>query len=82
MEGEGRGIPVLLRQYLKLGGRLLGLSVDREFHDALDALIAVDLTRTDPALLARYMGREGGELFLRRHGIVPRRAGAEPLAAG
>jgi putative hemolysin len=64
MEGGDRGIPVLLRHYLKLGGKLLGLNVDREFHDVLDALIAVDLTRTDPALLARYMGREGAEEFL------------------
>ncbi|MCC5863026.1 MAG: lysophospholipid acyltransferase family protein, partial [Gammaproteobacteria bacterium] len=27
---EGRGVPVLLRHYLKLGGRIIGFNVDRE----------------------------------------------------
>ncbi len=39
----GRGIPVLLRQYLKLGGRVIDCSVDPSFGDCLDSLIAVDL---------------------------------------
>ncbi len=37
IEGDGRGAPVLLRQYLRLGGRLLGFNVDPEFSDPLDA---------------------------------------------
>jgi hypothetical protein len=42
LEPSRVGIPVLLRQYLKLGGKLLGLNVDPEFLDALDGLIVVD----------------------------------------
>ena len=42
LEPSRAGIPVLLRQYLKLGGKLLGLNVDPEFLDALDGLIVVD----------------------------------------
>jgi putative hemolysin len=45
------GIPVLLRQYLKLGGKLLGFNVDPEFSNSLDGLIVVDLTKTEPKLL-------------------------------
>lgn len=59
------GIPVLLRQYLKLGGRLLGFSVDPEFSDALDGLIVVDLTKTDPRLLERYLGKAEASEFLK-----------------
>jgi putative hemolysin len=67
MESDRKGVPVLLRQYLKLNARLLGFSVDPDFGDALDALMMVDLTRVDPAILTRYLGREGARVFLARH---------------
>lgn len=56
---EGRDIPVLLRQYLRLGGRLLGANRDRRFNDAIDELIVVDLLAAPPALAARYLGEDG-----------------------
>ena len=43
VEPDEKGVPVLLRQYLKLGGRLLGFNVDADFNNALDGLIVVDL---------------------------------------
>ena len=61
---NGRGLPVLLRQYLKLGGEVLAFNVDPAFNDALDALIVVDLLRADPAQIGRYMGVEN----LKRYG--------------
>jgi hypothetical protein len=33
IEAEQRGIPVLLRQYLQLGGKLLGFNQDSHFGD-------------------------------------------------
>jgi putative hemolysin len=62
MEPCGEGIPVLLRQYLKLGGKLLGFNVDPQFANALDGLILVDLTKTEPKLLERYLGKDYGTL--------------------
>jgi putative hemolysin len=50
------GIPVLLRQYLRLGGKLVGFNVDSQFADVLDGLIVVDLTKADPKHLKRYLG--------------------------
>jgi putative hemolysin len=64
LEPAGTGIPVLLRQYLKLGGKLLAFSVDPQFSSALDGLIVVDLTRTDPKLLERYLGKTESARFL------------------
>lgn len=61
------GVPVLLRQYLKLGGRLLGFSCDRRFANALDGLIMVDLRRIEPTILARYMGKAGMATFRAYH---------------
>ncbi len=67
IEGDGKGVPILLKQYLKLGGKVLCFNVDQEFGDALDGLIVVDLTLTDPKLLRRYMGTEGLHSFLDYH---------------
>jgi putative hemolysin len=67
LESGQRGVPILLRQYLKLGGLLLGFNLDREFGDALDGLILVDLLQTDRTILQRYMGREKSREFLRYH---------------
>ena len=57
IEGDAKGVPVLLRQYLKTGGRLLGLSVDPRFSQTLDALILTDLRRAPAALLERCLGK-------------------------
>jgi putative hemolysin len=63
------GVPVLLRQYLRLGGRLLGFHVDRTFSNVLDGLIVVDLTKTDPKILERYLGKTEAATFLEHHGV-------------
>jgi putative hemolysin len=64
LEPEHQGVPVLLRQYLRLGGRLLGFHVDPEFGHALDGLIVVNLTQTEPKLLERYLGKSEAAQFL------------------
>jgi hypothetical protein len=53
---NGSGIPVLIRQYLQLGGCALAFNLDRKFSDALDCLLYVNLRRTNRKLLERYMG--------------------------
>jgi hypothetical protein len=68
IEKDGKGIPVLLRQYLKLNGRLICFNLDREFSDVVDGLLMVDLRKTDPRLLKRFMGEEGVERFIAVHG--------------
>lgn len=74
LEGDGKSLPVLLRHYLKLGGQVLAWNVDRKFADVLDALLVVDLRRTDPRLLRRYMGAEGAQRFAAWHAGEPRQA--------
>jgi putative hemolysin len=69
IEPDGKGIPVLMRQYIKLGGRVLACNVDAKFNMALDALLIVDLTRTDPRLLEIYMGKLTAG-YLRHHDVV------------
>lgn len=67
LEPSRAGVPVLLRQYLKLGGKLLGFNVDPKFSNALDGLILVDLIRTEPKLLERYLGKPEAARFLNFH---------------
>jgi putative hemolysin len=83
LETDGKGIPILLRQYAKLGGRLVSFNVDRNFSGVLDGLVLVDLRQTDPSVLARYMGKDGVEAFRRYHGlVVPGLVVPGPVVAG
>lgn len=70
IERDGKGIPVLLRQYLKLNGSLISFNLDREFSDVVDGLLMVDLRKTDPRLLKRFMGEEGVKRFTAEHGSM------------
>jgi putative hemolysin len=74
LEPDGKGIPILVRQYVKLGGKLLAFSVDPAFGNTLDGFVLVDLTRTSPEALARYMGKEQAASFFAFHspGARPR----------
>ncbi|WFS63508.1 GNAT family N-acetyltransferase [Pseudodesulfovibrio thermohalotolerans] len=60
---DGRSIPVLLKQYLKLGGKIIGFNMDPDFGNCMDGLILVDLHKSDPKVLSRFMGREGTTRF-------------------
>jgi putative hemolysin len=71
IECDQKGIPVLLRHYVKLGGKMVGFSLDRSFSNGLDGLIMVDLTKCDTKLLRHYMGKEGAAAFLTYHQEKP-----------
>jgi putative hemolysin len=66
-ESDGKGVPVLVRHYMKLGGKFLGFNVDAKFSNVLDGLLMVDLRAAKPELLARYLGKPGAAEFLRLH---------------
>lgn len=59
LEDDNKGMPVLLRYYLRLGARVLSFNVDPAFGDCVDGLILVDLRKTEPRLLKRFMGDDG-----------------------
>lgn len=67
LEADGKGVPVLLRQYLQLGGTVLAFNVDKAFSGVVDGLVVVDLARLAPAVLEKYLGREGAETFRAAH---------------
>jgi putative hemolysin len=55
-EGDGKDVPVLVRQYMKLGGKFLSFTVDSDFGNTLDGLIVVDLKTAPEKALKMYMG--------------------------
>ncbi len=65
MEGD-KGLPVLIRQYLNMCGRLVCFNVDKDFNDALDGMIIVNLLEVPEKMLARYMGKEEAKQYLNR----------------
>jgi putative hemolysin len=69
IEHDGKGVPVLLRQYLQLGGRVLGFNLDPDFADTLDGLVLVDLREIEEAILTRYMGERGAAAFRAHHAL-------------
>jgi hypothetical protein len=72
MEADRKGVPILLKQYLKLGGGIAGFNVDTAFGNVLDGLIIVDLTKTEPRMLERYLGKDGSRQFLAYHEALKR----------
>ena len=71
IEEDGKEIPILLRQYIKMGGEILSFNVDTEFSSVIDALIMVDVSKTPMKILKRYMGSEIAEKYLKDIGMEP-----------
>ena len=78
IERDEKGVPILVREYLKMGGKILGFNVDPEFRDVVDGLVFVDMRETHPRLLSRYLGKQGSVSFLEHHGIDPAEGGDRP----
>ncbi len=67
IEPDRKGIPVLIRQYIKFGGKLLGFNLDPHFGNVIDGLIMVDLPKTELKTLQRYMGKDEAISYTRLH---------------
>ena len=78
VETDGKGIPVLLKHYLKLNATILSFNVDKDFSDVLDGLIMVDFTEMDARFLDKYMGEENSRAYREHHGKIttPENTGA------
>ncbi len=80
IERGERAVPVLVRQYLKLGGVFLGFNVDPEFSDVVDGLVLVDLLRMNRRLLKFYFGEDGAARFVAHHAEANAKVDIAPIA--
>jgi putative hemolysin len=78
IESDHKGIPILLKQYMKLSARILGFNVDPDFGDVLDGLMVVDLRQTPQNLIERFAGKDGAAMIRAYRPATPGRA--EPTA--
>ena len=67
IERDRKGVPTLIKHYLKLNGRFLAFNVDRDFANVIDGLVWVDLLKSDPRILQRFMGESGVLAFRDYH---------------
>ena len=71
LETDGKGLPVLLKHYLRLSGTILSFNVDKAFSSVLDGLIMIDVVEADPRLPSKFMGEEMWRAYLKYHGAEP-----------
>jgi len=55
IEADGKGVPVLLRQYLNLNGKAVALHLDRAFSSCVDALVVVEIANIPRRAVQRYL---------------------------
>lgn len=65
IEGGNRSIPVLIKKYLQLNGKVLSFNVDHDFNDALDVFILLDCMNVPEASL-RMLSKGHSEDVLKR----------------
>lgn len=73
LEPDAKGVPVLIRQYLKLGAEFLDFHVDKDFGSTA-CLLRVDLRYTPQSTLARYMGKAEVQAYQSYHQNMNRRS--------
>ena len=74
VETDGKGLPILVKQYAKLGGRILAFSVDPDFGNTLDGFVMLDLRQAPAESLVRHMGKDGAATFFAWHRIAAQTA--------
>lgn len=69
LEEDGKGVPVLVRQYLKLGGEILKFNRDPAFGDCIDGFLRMDLRQANEKNLGKFMGKPELKDYLNYHTI-------------
>ncbi|MFK7865041.1 MAG: lysophospholipid acyltransferase family protein [Pseudohongiellaceae bacterium] len=65
----GKAVPVLLRHYLSLNGKMVCFNIHEGFGDSLEGLIIVDARNTEKKTLSRFLGTQGYDHFMSFHAL-------------
>ena len=65
----GKTVPVLLRHYLSLNGKLACFNIHSSFNYSLEGLIIVDTRNTEQKTLSKFLGAEGLKYFMSFHEV-------------
>lgn len=69
LEPDGKGVPVLIRHYVRMNAKLLDFGIWKNHSNAVVAFMICDVTTADPKMIRRYMGDEGYARFRAFHGL-------------
>ena len=58
LEEDDNDIPVLIKQYIKMGAKFLAFNVDPDFANCLDGLIMVDILDSDQKIMYKIFGED------------------------
>ncbi len=64
IEIDGKDIPILAKQYLKMGAKFHALGIDKSFNDTPGLLLSVHLPSAAPKQMRMYMGEQAFEQYL------------------
>lgn len=79
LEDDGKGVPVLIKHYLRMNAKLISFGVWKNHSNAVVSFIVNDLTTADPKFVRRYMGVENYARFMAYHGLSePETAETQP----
>jgi putative hemolysin len=67
IEKDNKGVPTLIKHYLKLNGQFLAFNLDKAFANVIDGLVWVDLLKTNPKLIERFLTPAGTKSFYAYH---------------
>jgi len=81
VELDRKGVPTLLRHYVRLSGQLLAFNIDPDFGHCLDGFIFVDFLTAPRRLVKEYMGEDGWAAFARYHHLDESDESVVPAAA-
>lgn len=68
LEPDGKDVPVLVKQYAKLGARFYCVGIDRSFRDTPGLLLSIDVPSAPTKQLQRYLG-DGLDAYV-QHGAL------------
>jgi putative hemolysin len=66
LEPDGKGVPILIKHYLRLDAKLLSFGVWKNHSNAVVSFIIVDVPNAEPKLIRRMMG-DGYEAYMKYH---------------
>jgi putative hemolysin len=79
LEEDGKGIPVLIKHYIRMNAKLLSFGILKDHSNAVVSFIVVDVATADPKSMKRFMGGdEPYQKFLAHHGLQEPKADAAP----
>ena len=70
LEPDGKGVPVLIKHYIRMNAKLLNFGVWKNHSNAVVGFMIADVTTADPKMIRRFMGDEGYARFRAFHGLA------------